>query len=40
MAKIRYDIAKKQRSKGRWKWLWMAQSKGRFSTIDEAIRAA
>jgi hypothetical protein len=40
MTKIRYDIERRQSHRGRWKWVWVAKRKGRFATIDKAIRAA
>ena len=39
-SKIRYDIEKRQSSKGRWKWVWTTKKNGRFATVDEAFRAA
>lgn len=40
MAKIRYDIEKRQSSKRRWKYVWVAKVKGRYATIAKAVRAA
>lgn len=40
MSKIRYDIEKRQSARGCWKWIWVAKIKGRYTTIDEAAKAA
>ena len=40
MAKIRYDIEKRQSARGRWRWFWIGRTGGRYATIREAIRAA
>lgn len=40
MSKIRYGIEKRKSHKGRQKWVWVAKKKGRYATIDEAIKAA
>ena len=40
MAKIRYDIKKRQSLGGKWKYVWVAKIKGRYATMDQAIKAA